>query len=541
MLMYFTIILAILIGIFDFCAMQSYADSTKSGQISKINADFIVKPHEAHRWHLIKDSFGPTLAGTRSWSRYLAFLEAKLKEYGVVDIIKNQWAFTHWETSEWPDDSGWGLTSDGKIIKVAHYGAYSGSTTPEGVTANLVLYDQASPAPSIDGKIVVFQTKPFPRPPYEQDFLEWFTLNDYEYMTSPETFPPLFTFVSPRETVSYDQWWQLRQHLTISPILKKGKVAGGVIVFNMGYDRLAGLYTFPLYLKLPWPLGVPLLFVDREAGKKLIEDARKGKTANLKLVARTERKETYQLIGYLPGKNYGTSADEKILLISHTDGPAISQENGALGILGIVHYFSQIPQAERSRTLMIYLDCRHYMPTMEPGFSKEDFFSRNPEAKKDVVAIIGIEHLGQVEYREVGEVFEPTGKIEPTFLWVRNNQTLIDMAVKTVKEHHLPRCLVQCVERPGVHGKQQGVWYGLGMVAMKLLGREKGEKTPAFSMMGTQGAYWATTARIDKFDRNHFCRQLAVMIQLTGELMRADLEKIRPTFAKGPGVTHLFR
>jgi hypothetical protein len=76
---------------------------------------------------------------------------------------------------------------------------------------------------------------------------------------------------------------------------------------------------------------------------------------------------------------------------------------------------------------------------------------------------------------------------------------------------------------------------------MKLLGRELGEKTPAFSMMGTQGAYWATTARIDKFDRNQFCRQVAIMSQLTGELMTADLEKVRPTFSEGPGATQLFR
>ncbi len=535
------LILGLATTLAGFSASGFGSEPSGDKHLTKINPDYMVKPHEAYRWHLIKDSIGPTFAGTPSWSRYLHFLETKLKEYGVVDMQKNKWAFNHWYTTEWPDDSSWALVSDGKPARVAHYGAYSGSTPPEGITAPLVFYNPAKPPASIEGKIVVFQTAPPPKPPYDKRFLEWFTLNDYEYMTNPETFPPLFTFVPPSETVSYDQWWQLRQHLQASPILKKGKAAGGIIVFDMGYDRLAGLYTFPLYDALPWPLGVPILFLDREAGKKVIEDAKNEKTATLNLVAKLEQKETYQLIGYLPGKHYGTPADEKIILISHTDGPAIAQENGALGVLGIVHYFSRIPQSQRPRTLMVYLDNRHYMPTMEPGFSKEDFFSRNPEARKSVVGIIGVEHLGQLEYREVGEVFEPTGKIEPTFLWVRNNQMLIDMAVRAVKEYSLPRCMVQCVERPGVNKEQQGLWYGLGEVAMKLLGRERGEKTPAFSIMGTQGAYWATTARIDKFDRNHFCRQVAVMSQLTGELMTADLEKVRPTFTKGPGVTQLFR
>jgi hypothetical protein len=517
------------------------AGPSGSKDLTGINPDFMVKPHEAYRWHLIKDAGGPTFAGTPSWRKYLGFLESKLKEYGVVGIEKNKWTFNQWRTTEWPDDSNWTLASDGKPVRVAHYGAYSGSTPPEGITAQLVLYNPADPPPSIEGKIVVFKTVPPPKPPYDARFLEWFTLNDHEYMTDADTFPPLFTFVPPTETVSYDQWWQLRQHLQVSPILKKGKAAGGVIVFDMGYDRLAGLYTFPLYDALPWPLGVPILFLDREAGKKVVEDAQREKTANLKLTARVEPADTYQLIGYLPGRQYGNPADEKIIVISHTDGPAIAQENGALGVLGIVHYFSHIPQSERPRTLMIYLDTRHYMPTMETGFSKEDWFSRNPEARKSVVGIIGMEHVGQVEYREVGEVFEPTGKLEPSFLWVRNNQMLIDTAIKAIKEHGLPRCLVQCVERPGIHKGPQGVWYGLGEVAMKLLGRDIGEKTPAFSMMGTQGAYWATTARIDKFDRNQFCRQVAIMSQLTGELMTADLEKVRPTFSAGPGPTQLFR
>ncbi len=76
--------------------------------------------------------------------------------------------------------------------------------------------------------------------------------------------------------------------------------------------------------------------------------------------------------------------------------------------------------------------------------------------------------------------------------------------------------MVQCVERPGRNGGTQGVWYGMGKIALDW-------DLPAFSTMGTQGAYWATTARIDSFDKNHFCKQVAAMAQLTGELMKAKL------------------
>ena len=50
-----------------------------------------------------------------------------------------------------------------------------------------------------------------------------------------------------------------------------------------------------------------------------------------RLFATTEDAEAYQLFAYLPGKHYGTPDDQQVMLTTHTDGPSISQENGALG------------------------------------------------------------------------------------------------------------------------------------------------------------------------------------------------------------------
>jgi hypothetical protein len=55
------------------------------------------------------------------------------------------------------------------------------------------------------------------------------------------------------------------------------------------------------------------------------------------------------------------------------------------------------------------------------------------------------------------------------------------MAVKAVKDHRWPRVMVQCVERPGIHGGCQGVWYGMGKIAQDW-------NLPALATMGTQGA-----------------------------------------------------
>ena len=479
--------------------------------LTTVNPEFMLTTTEALAWHQYKDQFGPTYSGNKSWHKFLSFTKKKLKAFGVKDLTFNKWTYDRWHTSDWPDDSNWSLKSDGRTVKVAHYGAYSGSTGPEGITAGLALFNPEAEMSAYAGKIVVVPVAPHPEPPLKEDYEKWFTLNDYEYLSDPDSFPPLFTRVSRGNSVAYDVWWQLRQTININTILAKGKAAGGLVIFDMGYDRLAGLYTFPV-LKM---FNNPTLYLDRKAGAQVIEDAEQGKTATLKLVAKVEPTETYQLIGYLPGKNYGTPRDEKIILITHTDGPSISQDNGAFGLLGILSYFSHFPKSARPRTLMVFLDNRHYMPGMERGNAKQDWFTKHPADRESIVALIAMEHLGQVEFREAGNAFAPTGRIEPSFLWTRNNEILIDKAIKAVKDHKWSRVMVQSVERPGIHNGPQGVWYGMGKIALEW-------DLPAYATMGTQGAYWSTTGRLDEFDKNQFVTQVAAMCQLTGELMLMD-------------------
>jgi hypothetical protein len=484
--------------------------------LNNINPDFMVTAEEAYDWLLVKDT-GPNYAGSPAWHTTLEFLEDKLLEYGVVDMVHNAWTYDRWYTSEWPDDSQWSLVSDGNPVTVAHYGAYSGSTPEAGITAPLVYYDPLNPPASVAGKIVVYKTLPHPDPipggfaGYYYKLL--YTYNDFEYRSDDETFLyELFVTPPVAETVAFDVWYQLGQTSDLIDIITTGGAAGGIMVFDMPYDRLVGLYTFGV----PQLYNVPTLFLDRNAGSQVIADAMAGKDATVRLVATVEPAETYQIIGYLPGKNYGTPEDEMIMLRTHTDGPGISQDNGAFGILGVIHYFSQIPQSERERTLMVYLDCRHYMPGMESAFNAQDWFTQHPDAWDPVVGVVGFEHVGQMEFHEVGDVFEPTGQPEISLLWSTNNQMLIDMAINSVQDNDWPRVFVQDVDRPGIHGGMQGVWYGMGAI-----GRARG--LPSFATMGAQGAYWSTNSHIEEFDPELYVTQVAGMSQLTGELMMVDL------------------
>ena len=142
------------------CKVSGLDSATIHPNLTELRSEWIVTPSEANRWASIKNDNLPTLTGSQEWLNYMHFLEEKFAEYGAVDGVKNSWQFERWYTSE--DDSKWSLVSNGAPVRVASYGAYSGSTPAEGITADLILYDHDNPPENIEGKIVVIPTRPHP-------------------------------------------------------------------------------------------------------------------------------------------------------------------------------------------------------------------------------------------------------------------------------------------------------------------------------------------------------------------------------------------
>jgi hypothetical protein len=189
-------------------------------------------------------------------------------------------------------------------------------------------------------------------------------------------------------------------------------------------------------------------------------------------------------------------------------------------LLAVAKYFSNIPQTERPRTLMFYMDNRHYMPGAERAFAQQDWLAKNPGYKDKVVAVLGMEHLGQIEYREEGSKLVPSGRTDLHNIWVTNNDRMVALAHKAVVDNKLKGAFIRVPARNGRSGRSQGPWYGLGGLANRI-------NKPGFSTMGSMGVYWATSSRLDRFDAKHFCRQIATFAQLTGELMLADMKELQ--------------
>ena len=507
----------------------------------------MITPDQAWGWASFKSQGGPTYAGGAGWKRYTDFLISKMSEFGAVDLDYVEIPYDHYIVDDWPDrrthiyDSDMALeklVSDGSPVPVvASYGMTSGFTPAEGITAPMLYYDPAHPPDhaQIVGKILVFQTAQYPDPPYTDSFLDNFTLTDYEWR-SPGKWAPLFTPPPTSVTSSYHSRWVWSQLNGFAAIAIKGRAAGMVVVYDLSPGAAFGLAQRSVYtsdgkagLGAAY-INCPTLTLDRVNGTKVIADAMAGKRATLTLIARFERNTGKAIIAYLPGKNYGTSHDEQVLLATHTDAMSLIEENGGLGMLGIMSYFRHIPRKARPRTLIFYFDCRHFMPGGEASWPQFDYYTIHPERLKPIVATLGMEHMGGRQTVETGprgndylyssELPENGGVITSLMDVYNNNIWLVEAIAKAATDNHWPRVDVKAGNvEPGINGGFQGL-------VKSPMNKGRAYKIPGIGLAGDWPGGWTQTyAQLDTeagpygFDKEYFVQQVAGLTQLSGELM----------------------
>ncbi len=513
----------------------------------KVDSRFMITPDVAWEWNVFKSKGGPTYAGGAGWKRYTDFLVSRMQEFGAVDFDSVEIPYDHYIVDDWPDrrthhyDSGVAvqkLVSDGTPVGVvASYGMTSGFTPPEGVTAPMLYYDHGKPPAEagIAGKIVVFETAPYPEPPYSNAFLDSYTLTDYEWR-SPGKWHPLFTPPPASVTSSYHCRWVWAQLNRFAAIGIRGRAAGIVVVYDLSPGAAFGLAQRSVYtpdgkagLGAKY-VNCPTLTLDRVAGAKVIRDAKAAKRATLTLTARFQRDTGKAIIAYLPGRNYGTPQDEQVLLATHTDAMSLIEENGGLGMLGIISYFRHVPKTERARTLAFYFDCRHFMPGGEGSWPQFDYYAIHREKLKSIVATIGIEHMGGKQTIETGpggneyvysnESPENGGVITSLMDVHNNNIWMVEAIARAATDNHWPRVDVKSGNTgPGVNGGFQGT-------VKSPMNKGRAYGIPGIGLAGDWPGGWTQTyAQVDTeagmhgFDQNYFVQQVAGLSQLAGEFM----------------------
>jgi hypothetical protein len=265
-------------------------------------------------------------------------------------------------------------------------------------------------------------------------------------------------------------------------------------------------------------------------GAKVLADAKAGKTATLTLTARFRRDTGKAIVAYLPGKNYGTPQDEQVLVATHTDAMSLIEENGGLGVLGILSYFNRLARPARPRTLVLYFDCRHFMPGGEASWPQFDYYTTHPERLKPIVATIGIEHMGGRQTIEAGpggnqyvyssELPENGGVITSLMDVHNNNIWMVEAIARAATDNHWPRVDVKAGNvGPGVNGGFQGT-------VKSPMNKGRAYRIPGVGLAGDWPGGWTQTyAQIDTeagvhgFDKDYFVQQVAGLSQLAGEFM----------------------
>lgn len=453
-------------------------------------------PAQLQQWNETKAALGATFAGSTAWQAHMDFVEAGLAEAGVVAVAKLPVPYTRWWSPDNPTAAERALQIDGVSLPVASYWAYSGSTPATGVSAPLLIYKKGMPRDALRGRIVVFQVEPVPA-----SMSKMFTIGN-EYATAD--------FAAPAEAaegakgIADDQWYQgnyVTRFGRFDTVLKDSGAAGAIVVFAMSAERLAGLYTFPL-LNLG-VIGVPGVYVDAATGASVLAAAEQGAAATLTLVAHIDEVAPYFYTAVLPGRDYGTAQDEEVLLVTHSDGPNLTQENGTLGILALIREFSQRPQAERPRSLRVLLDPQHY----SPGRHVTDWYALHPDIMQRVVAVLGVEHIGQLEYGEDDNGYGLTGRPEPWLIYSRNDPAMINLAINAIDTSGVPRTELRVPEKKG-----QGRWTGLAEMALE-------HDLMSYATLSNMSGYWGTSAGIESFDAELGTRQIDTLVLLLQDLM----------------------
>ena len=154
--------------------------------------------------------------------------------------------------------------------------------------------------------------------------------------------------------------------------------------------------------------GIPGLYVGRDTGARLKALAAAGATATVVLEADVfPDTPTDTVIATLPG----ASADEVVIVNTHTDGPNATEENGALGILALAKYFARLPKASRRRALVFPLTTGHFAGPWVPSI--RGVIEKHADVIARAVAAVTVEHLGCREWMDDAAMrYGATGKNE---------------------------------------------------------------------------------------------------------------------------------
>jgi hypothetical protein len=205
---------------------------------------------------------------------------------------------------------------------------------------------------------------------------------------------------------------------------KQRGAAGVVFILDASFEALKGDYA---------PFGggfenLPALYVDRDTGTALRQQAESRPSTRLTLTATRANVTSPSIVGVLPGRS-----QETMILNTHTDGQNAFEENGGVALMHLARYFAR---RRLNRTLVFSAVTGH----MAPGMPQTGgFIDDHPDLVSNAAAAITLEHLGCQEWVDsAGPAgYHYTGDPEGFGIWTSQG-TMEQVTYQSVVDNDIP-------------------------------------------------------------------------------------------------------
>jgi hypothetical protein len=365
---------------------------------------------EVWDWHEELKQMGTRYTGSPGHVRFTEWLKHHFSAVEGFELHTDRLTFQRWLAEDWSLSIRQDPAAPSEQLEVSYYYPYSGITGLDGVSGRLVdlgTYEPIWYTPTFwtaaTGGVALVRVPPstfsldigqLPTGGFEPDQTSWEAIaryaRDARFITNP-VFQGIFAAV---------------------PLLdaRNAGVRGVICVWTgMSDDQVANQYNpltseYPNFTGLPVPgdPGCPALWVGDRTGQSLSRSAASGQaTVTMTLTASITRNAATETVwGVLRGA--GADRERGLIVNTHTDGPNVPEENGALGLLALAHYFAK---RQRQRDLYFVMATGHFqLPQFIEKIPNSRFvigndatsrwMNEHPEIYQKALAGLSIEHLG---------------------------------------------------------------------------------------------------------------------------------------------------
>jgi hypothetical protein len=371
--------------------------------------------HEIWGWHQKLAGMGTRYTGSPGHAKFIHWLKQKFSQVPNFKLCWDPLKLDRWLAE--PEDCSLSISQDPAVglsgpVPITYYYPYSGKTGPGGITGRLVDLGEYAPAwytqafwARAAGEIALVRVPPCT---FTLDVGQLPTGGFEPGQASPDSPDAALDYLVDAELVTNPVF----QTFATVPLLdaRNAGVRGVICVWTgMSDDQVANQYNpfitgYPNDDGLPKQNdpGCPALWVGDSTGQRLADWAAKGQPkVTLTLDASIHAGVATETIwGVLPGS--GPDHERGLIVNTHTDGPNVPEENGALGVLALAKYFAQ---RQHRRDLYFVMVTGHFqLPQFlqkipNPRFvvgndATSHWMNDHPAIYQKAVAGLTMEHLG---------------------------------------------------------------------------------------------------------------------------------------------------